>query len=322
MDTRTLGNSDVQISPIIMGTWQAGKKNWANIDDAEIVKGIRAAVEAGITTIDTAEIYGNGYSEQRVAEAIADIRDQVVLLTKVFSNHLQYDAVLEACDRSLKNLQTDYIDLYQIHWPTGSWGHDIVPIEETMSALNKLKEDGKIRAIGVSNFSAAQIAEAAKYGRIDTVQPPYSLFWRAIEQELQPYCVENNISILSYSSLAQGFLTGKFDADHKFAEGDHRSKNRLYCNPENYARVQTAVEKLRPIAAAKNCSLAQLALAWLIQQPQTSAIVGARNAEQAIANAETMKITLTTEELAEIDQVGRIVTDPLDDDPALWNWAA
>lgn len=321
MEARMLGHSDVQISPIIMGTWQAGKKNWANIDDAEIVKGIRAAVDAGITTIDTAEIYGNGYSEQRVAEAIADIRDQVVLLTKVFSNHLKYDAVLEACDRSLKNLQTDYIDLYQIHWPTGSWGYDLVPIEETMSALNKLKEDGKIRAIGVSNFSAAQIAEAAEYGRIDTVQPPYSLFWRAIEKELQPYCVANNISIISYSSLAQGFLTGKFDADHQFAEGDHRSKNRLYCNAENYARVQTAIAKLRPIAAAKNCSLAQLALAWLIQQPQTSAIVGARNAEQAIANAEAMQITLSDTELAEIDRIGRIVTDELDDDPSLWDWA-
>lgn len=320
MKSRQLGASDVFISPVILGTWQAGKRNWTDIDDVEIVAGIRAAVAAGITTIDTAEIYGDGFSEQQVAKAIADQRDQVVLLTKVFSNHLQADQVIAACERSLQNLKTDYLDLYQIHWPSGSWGHDLVPIEETMGALVKLKEQGKIRAIGVSNFSQAQVAEAAQYGRIDSVQPPYSLFWRAIEKELQPYCVQENISILSYSSLAQGLLTGKFGADHTFAEGDHRSKNRLYGDKENYQRVQAALAQLRPIAAGKNCTLAQLAIAWLIQQPQTSAIVGARNSEQAIANAQAMAVTLTPEELAEIDRIGRTVTDPLDDDPILWKW--
>ena len=321
MKKRQLGSSDVSISPIIMGTWQAGKKNWADIKDSDIVAAIRAAVDNGISTIDTAEIYGDGYSEQRVAEAIADRRGEVELLTKVFANHLKYDDVLEACDRSLKNLQTDYLDLYQIHWPSGSWGYDEVPIAETMKALNKLKEDGKIRAIGVSNFSAAQLAEASEHGRIDTVQPPYSLFWRAIEKDLQPYCVEHNISIISYSSLAQGFLTGKFGIDHQFAEGDHRFRNRLYADKENYQRVQKALDNLRPIVAANNCTLAQLALAWLIQQPQTSAIVGARNAEQAIANAGTLRVKLSDADLAKITEIGSTVTDPLDDNPMLWDWS-
>ncbi|MEB3226120.1 MAG: aldo/keto reductase [Synechococcus sp.] len=320
METRPLGKSTVQITPIILGTWQAGKRNWANINDQEIVAGIRAAVEAGMTTIDTAEIYGDGESERRVAEAIAPQRDQVTLLTKVFANHLHHDQVIEACENSLKRLQTDYIDLYQIHWPAGSWNSDLVPIGETMAALNQLKEQGKIRAIGVSNFSLAQLREAMEHGQIDSIQPPYSLFWRTIERDIQSFCAAQQISILAYSSLAQGFLTGKFGPEHQFAEGDHRSHNRLYADRDNYQRVQTALTQLKPIAEAKGCSLAQLAIAWLIRQPQTQAIVGARNPQQAIANAQAIDVQLTAAELGEIDRIGRIVTDALDENPLLWNW--
>ena len=320
METRTLGTSDIQITPILMGTWQAGKRMWVGIEDAETVKAIRAAYEGGITTIDTAEVYGEGHSEQIVAEALSDVRERVVYASKVFANHLKPDLVIEACDRSLKNLKTDYIDLYQIHWPSGSWNSEIVPIEETMGALNQLKEAGKIRAIGVSNFSVAQIEEASQYGRIESVQPPYSLFWRQAEKELQPYCVEKQISILAYSSLAQGFLTGKFGPDHQFAEGDHRAKSKLYYKKENYDRVQNALAKLRPIAERNQCSLGQLALAWLIAQPQTNAIVGARNAQQAIGNAEAAQVRLSATDLAQIDAIGRTVTDELDDNPVMWDF--
>ncbi|GAB4526919.1 MAG: aldo/keto reductase [Pleurocapsa sp.] len=319
METRSLGTSDIQITPIIMGTWQAGKKMWVGIEDTETIKAIRAAFEAGITTIDTAEVYGEGHSEQIVAQALSDVRDRVVYASKVFANHLQYDEVLAACDRSLKNLQTDYIDLYQIHWPSGSFNSEIVPIEETMKALNKLKEDGKIRAIGVSNFSRTQLAEAANYGRIDSLQPPYSLFWRQVEQDAAPYCIENNISILAYSSLAQGLLTGKFGLNHQFAEGDHRAKNKLF-QGENYQRAQNALQQLRPIAKVHNCTLAQLSLAWLIAQPQTNAIAGARNAQQASDNAQAAKVSLTSEEIQQIDQIGKQVTDYLDPNPVMWNW--
>ncbi len=228
--------------------------------------------------------------------------------------------VIEACDRSLKNLNTDYIDLYQIHWPSGSWNSEIVPISETMKALNKLKEEGKIRSIGVSNFSRPQLEEASQYGRIDSLQPPYSLFWRQVEKDARDYCVENNISILAYSPLAQGLLTGKFGKDHQFAEGDHRAKNKLFSIKENYERVQTALEKLRPIAAKNNCSLAQLSIAWLIAQPQTNAIVGARNTNQVLANAKAAEVKLSSEDLAEIDAIGRTVTDYLDDNPVMWNF--
>lgn len=319
MQTRSLGTSEIQITPIIMGTWQAGKKMWVGIEDADTIKAIRAAFDAGITTVDTAEVYGEGHSEQIVASALSDVRDKAVYATKVFANHLKYDQVIEACDRSLKNLNTDYIDLYQIHWPAGTFKSEIVPIEETMNALNHLKKQGKIRAIGVSNFNRAQLEEAAQYGRIDSLQPPYSLFWRWVEKDLTPYCVENNISIVAYSPLAQGLLTGKFEPGHKFDPQDNRAKNKLF-QGENYDRAQSALDKLRPIAERHQCSLAQLALAWLIAQPQTNAIAGARNTQQVVDNAKAGDIKLSTDELQEIDAIGRIVTDRLDDSPIMWNW--
>ncbi len=247
MEKRQLGRSEIYITPIIMGTWQAGKRMWVGIEDAETVKAMREAFEAGITTFDTAEVYGEGHSEQIIAEALSDVRSQVVYASKVFANHLKYDLVIEACDRSLKNLNTDYIDLYQIHWPSGTWNSEVVPIAETMSALNKLQEQGKIRAIGVSNFSRAQIEEATQYGRIDSFQ-------------------------------------------------------------------------LRPIADRHQISLGNLALAWLISQPQTNAIVGARHGEQAAENAQAAVVKLSAEDLKEIDAIGRTVTDHLDDNPVMWNF--
>jgi myo-inositol catabolism protein IolS len=321
METRTLGTSGIQITPILMGTWQAGKRMWVGIEDAETLKAIRAAVEAGITTIDTAEVYGEGHSERIVGEALQDVRDRVVYATKVFANHLKYDQVIAACEQSLKNLRTDYIDLYQIHWPAGSFGNALVPLEETMSALNELKKQGKIRSIGVSNFSRTQLEEAAQSGRIDSVQPPYSLFWRKIEKDLVPYCVEHNISILAYSPLAQGLLTGKFGPQHQFPPEDNRSKNQLF-QGETYRRAQQALEKLRPIAEQHQTTLGNLALAWLIAQPQALAIVGARNSEQAVQNAKAAEVKLSAAELAEIDKIGRTVTDQLDDNPVMWLWSA
>ncbi|MEO6863131.1 MAG: aldo/keto reductase, partial [Microcoleus sp.] len=161
--------------------------------------------------------------------------------------------------------------------------------------------------------------EAAQYGRIDSLQPPYSLFWRWVEKEAMSYCEENNISIIAYSSLAQGILTGKFGPEHKFEEGDHRAKSKLFLK-ENYARVQTALTQLRPIADRHQTTLGNLALAWLIAQPQTNAIVGARNAEQATANAKAAEVKLSQEDLTEINAIGRTVTDSLDDNPVMWNF--
>jgi aryl-alcohol dehydrogenase-like predicted oxidoreductase len=319
MQKRYLGQTNIEITPLLVGTWQAGKKMWAGIEDEESIRAIRAAFEAGIITIDTAEIYGEGHSESIVAQALADVRERVIYATKVFANHLKYEEVIAACDRSLKNLQTDYIDLYQIHWPSGSWNTEIVPISETMAALNYLKAQGKIRAIGVSNFSRSQLEEASQYGRIESIQPPYSLFWRSVEKEIMPYCIENNISILAYSPLAQGLLTGKFRNGYQLEAEDHRIKNKLF-HGENFQRVQAALNQLEPIANRYHCSLAQLSLAWLIKQPQINAIAGIRNAAQAVNNAQAMTINLIPEDLKLIDNIGKQVTDFLDDNPVLWDF--
>jgi len=320
MQTRELGTSGVQITPIITGTWQAGKRWWVGIEDADSIRAIRAAFDAGIRTVDTAEIYGDGHSEQIVAAALSDVRHQVVYMTKVFASHLRYAQVLEACEGSLKNLKTDYIDLYQIHWPSGAFGSEVVPIAETMQAMTDLKQQGKIRAIGVSNFSRAQLQEAAQYGRIDSLQPPYSLFWRQVESDALPFCLDHNMTVLAYSPLAQGLLTGKFGPNHQFDPADVRATNKLF-QGETYVRAQAALEQLRPIADRYQTSLANLALAWLIAQPQTCAICGVRSAEQAIENAKAADLQLSTDDLAAIDRIGRTVTDHLDADPVLWNFS-
>ncbi len=319
MKTLSLGMSDVKITPIIMGTWQAGKRMWAGIDDTEINKAIRAAFDAGITTFDTAEEYGWGHSERILGKALADVRHQVVYATKVFPNHLKYDQVIERCHRSLKNLNTHYIDLYQIHWPAGSWGSKVAPIRETMRAMNELLQQGKIRAIGVSNFSCSQLKEASQFARIDSLQPPYSLFWRHVEKDAMPYCIENNITILAYSSMAQGILTGKFGPDHKFAKGDHRSKHKLF-KLENFKRVQQALNRLRPIADRYGFSLGQLALAWVIAHQGVCAIAGARNAEQVLQNAKATEGHLSETDLKEMDTISRSVTDCLDANPIMWEF--
>ena len=322
MQTRPLGTSSIQITPIVMGTWQAGKRGWVGVEDDQVMAAMRAAFEAGVTTFDTAEIYGNGYSEELVGKALSDVRDRVIYMTKVFPTHLKYQEILDACDNSLRRLQTDYIDLYQIHWPAGNFNSDLVPISESMRAMVKLKEDGKIGAIGVSNFSRSQLEEAAQYGPIDSLQPPYSLFWRHVETDAMPYCVEHNMTILAYSPMAQGLLTGKFGPDHKFEEGDVRASNKLF-QPGNYDRAQAALDRLRPIAAKYDITLAQLSLAWLMGQPQTCVIAGARNAEQASQNAIAATVQLEERDRAEMDAIGHRVFDHLEDDnPVMWSFAS
>jgi aryl-alcohol dehydrogenase-like predicted oxidoreductase len=319
MELRNLGPSGIKISPIIMGTWQAGRDMWADIDDAETTRAIQAAVDAGVNTIDTAAVYGKGHSERVVGKAVGERRSQVVIATKVFANELQYEQVLAACERSLANLQTDYIDLYQIHWPSGSFGSPVVPIEETMRALTALKDQGKIRAIGVSNFSRIQLEEAMVYGDIVSLQPPYSLFWRHVEADAMPLCAAGGLSILAYSPMAQGILTGKFGPDHRFKRGDHRRANRLFQEPV-FRRVQDALAALKPIADRHTITLGQLALAWVIAQPGACAIAGARNAAQALENAQAGAVSLTPEDLAEMDRISRQVTEQLDDNPVPWKW--
>ena len=188
-----------------------------------------------------------------------------------------------------------------------------------MVGLNRLKKRGKIRAIGVCNFSCDQLKEALRFAEIDSLQVPYSLFWRHAETEAMSYCRANGIAILAYSPLAQGMLTGRFGPDHTFAPGDHRVKNKLY-QAENYARVQQAITALRPMALKRNVTLAQLALAWVLSHPETCAIAGARNAAQAVENVMASEVCLSDTELADMDAIGRLVTDHLQDSPLQWDF--
>ncbi|WP_373501280.1 aldo/keto reductase [Desulfococcus sp.] len=314
-----LGKTGIQLSAVIMGTWQAGKSMWAGIEDDETERAMAAAFDAGITTFDTATVYGDGHSEKIVGKALRQVRQQVVIATKVFAHALAYEKVFKACHKSLRDLDTDYIDLYQIHWPAGSFGSKEVPVEETMRALSELKAQGKIRAVGVSNFSREQIIAAEAFGAVDSYQPPYSLFWRHMEETAIAYCREKGITVLAYSPMAQGILTGKFGKEPKFEKGDHRSKNILF-QPEHYDRIQRALAALQPIADRNNLTLGQLALAWVIAGKGTCAIAGARNADQAVQNAKAGTVTLPPEELAEMDRIGRTVTDHLGNDPVMWQW--
>ena len=317
MQTRHLGTTEIAITPIVMGTWQAGKRMWVGIDDSQIEKALCAALDAGIATFDTAEMYGFGHSERAIARALGQRRDEIVILDKVSPQNLSYGQVLKACERSLRALGTDRIDLYQVHWPPGTFNSKAVPLEEPLRAMVELKQQGKIRAIGVSNFNAQQLRQAMAFTTIDALQPPYSLFWRQMEQELMPLAQEHQVTILAYSPLAQGVLTGKFGPDHVFAEGDHRRGNRLF-QAEHYQRVQEAISALRPVAERLGISLTQLALAWLIAQPLTCAVVGVRNAEQILGAVAAAEVALAPEDLKEIEAIGRGVTDHLDDNPLLW----
>lgn len=319
METVSLGKSDIQISRITMGSWQTGKRMWTGIDDNESKQALRAAFDAGITTFDTAEVYGDGHAETIIGEALGDIRSRIVLLSKVFCNHLDYNGVIKACEASLKRLGTDYLDLYQIHWPSGTFGTPEIPVEETMKAMCKLQEQGKIRAIGVSNFNYGQMEEAAQFGRLESLQPPYSLFWRFVEDDGMVFCLENDMSVLAYSPLAQGILTGKFGPDHQFEEGDHRAKSKLFQQPI-WDKVQQALRELRPIAKDHNISMAQLSLAWLLAQPNTNVIVGARNAQQITDSAKAADVNLSEAELERMNEISATVVDYLEEDPIMWNF--
>ena len=317
MECLHLGKSQIAITPILMGTWQAGKSQWGGIRDSETTLAIRTAFDLGITTFDTAPQYGGGHSERILANTLSEVRHQAIYATKIPPSHLRYKKVFEACHKSLRNLNTDYIDLYQIHWPAGSFGSKIVPIEETMEALAALRRDGKIRAIGVSNFSIKQLKSANLCTPIDSVQPPYSLFWRHAEQEIIPYSKKEGITVLAYSPMAQGLLTGKFGHGHRFPKGDHRSTNRLF-QTENFARALRALEQLRAIADRLMVTLGQLALAWVLVQKGTCAIAGARNVGQVRQNVKATQVALTKELLSEMDRISYSVTDHIDDNPVMW----
>ena len=323
MQMRQLGDSDLKVSPVIFGAWAIGGWMWGGQDQADSIEAIRAAVDHGVTTIDTAAVYGMGASEQIVAKAIRGKRDKVQIATKcgmrwdspaegehgtdpwpqtdndgrdlIIRKNSRPASIVYECEQSLKRLQTDYIDLYQIHWPDVS-----TPVEESMRAMVKLKEQGKIRAIGVSNYDAKWLADASKVFKPASNQPPYSLMQRKIEKEILPYCREHGIGVIVYSPLERGLLAGAVPPDRKFPEGDHRAEHKFF-TPEMRQSVLDALATIKPIADKHKASFAQLAINWTIHEPGiTAALVGARNAGQATHNAGAMTFILTDAERKQI----------------------
>lgn len=321
MEYRTLGPSDLRLPVITFGAWAAGGWMWGGSDRRAAVQAIRAAYDAGVIAIDTAPIYGQGVSEEIVAEAVEGIpRDRLQLLTKFgfrwdvkkgeFAMHSQDNAgrplevykyaakesVIFECEQSLRRLRTDHIDLLQHHSPDST-----TAISETMEALEILVQQGKVRYAGVSNYNVEQLAEARDRMPVVSDQVPYSMVKRGIEEATIPYAQQHGLGIIAYSPLERGLLTGKIKPGHVFAPGDHRANHKHY-RPQNIAAVDRMLDVLRPLTGDKHCTLGQLVLRWTMDRPGISVLlVGARDAEQSVENAAAVHVKISPEERALID---------------------
>ncbi len=321
MELRKLGKSSINVSPVAFGAWAIGGWLWGGAERGAAVKAIRKSVELGMTSIDTAPVYGFGLSEEITGEAVKGMRDKVQIMTKFgqkwddargkfymatkdnqgknidIYSYSGKESVIKECEDSLKRLGTDYIDLFQIHFPDAT-----TPVAETMEALNQLMDQGKILAAGVSNYDVPMMEEAGKVTTVASNQVLYSMLSRGIEREVVPYCIENDIGILAYSPLQRGLLTGKFTPGHKFKDGDARG-GLVWYKKENITRINNFLDSLRPLADSKGATLAQLVLRWTIEQPGiTCALAGARDPEQVAENAGAMGFSLDDDELAFIDK--------------------
>jgi aryl-alcohol dehydrogenase-like predicted oxidoreductase len=322
MEYRQLGESGLSASAITFGAWAIGGWMWGGTERKDAVAAIRASYDEGVTSIDTAAVYGQGLSEEIVGEALQGLpRDKVQIMTKFgmrwdetkgefafksqdndctpldIYKYAGKEGILKECENSLRRLRTDHIDLYQIHWPDSS-----TPIEETMETLAGLIKAGKIRAAGVSNYNVGQMKTAEKVLKLASNQVPFSMVNRGIEKELVPYCIQHKKAILAYSPLQRGLLTGKIRPGHRFGEGDNRGESRFY-QPESVTLVNAFLDELRPLAAAKNATLSQLVIRWTLERPGiTIALVGARNAGQAVENARAIEVRLSGEEIGFINE--------------------
>jgi len=298
-----LGKSGLKVSRIGLGSWQFGPEPWGLTNKDAIKKIIITALDHGINFIDTAEDYGDGSSERIIGEVIKERgnRDDVIIATKVSSWHLGYKDVLKACKKSLERLQTNYIDLYQIHWP-----NMYTPLKETMSALEKLVDDGKIRYIGVSNFPPCLLREAVeclkKYEVISN-QVVYSIIERPIEAEILPTMRELGIVTIAYSPLAMGLLTGKYDENIDFSKDPVRKWHPLFTIRENYLQALRVVNFIRGIAKKYQKTPAQIALNWLLKFDDVIPIFGAKKPKHVVENVGSVGWHLKEDDWNKIKQI-------------------
>ena len=317
MELADIPGTSLKVSPVAIGTWAIGGWMWGGTDEAQSVSTIRAALEHGINVIDTAPAYGFGRSEEIVGKAIAEanLRSRVVIATKtglewdrgrVFRNASRARIIQEIED-SLRRLRTDYIDIYQVHWPD-----PLVTIEETAEAMEMLFRQGKIRAVGVSNFSVCQMERFRRVAPLHVLQPPYNLFERGIEADLLPYCRTNNIAMLGYGALCRGLLSGRMRPDTVFDGDDLRRTDPKFRVPR-FAQYLTAVERLDRLAQQRfGKRVIHLAVRWMLDQGITTALWGARRPDQLQPVDEVTGWRLDAPAKAEIDRILReTITDPV-----------
>ena len=311
MKYRRLGSSDITVSTIALGCWAfADETMWGRQSKDDTMATVRTALDAGINFFDTAESYGNGRSEELLGDALKGRRNEAVIATKVSRGQLRREEVVAACDDSLSRLDVETIDLYQIHWPSHT-----TPLEETLGAMEELKQAGKIRTIGVSNFMDHDLVDAVALTRVDVNQMCYSLLWRALEYHCQPHCAAHDVSIICYSPLLQGLLSGKFRSPEKMPEARRRS--RLFSGErvmaqhgEGGAEQQTfeALDRIRDICQQAGAAMGPAAIAWLLSREAVgSVIAGARTADQVRENAAASDLNLSSEVLEQLTKT----TEPL-----------
>ncbi len=308
MKHRRLGASSLMVSTICFGCWAIGKGGWGDdVDDQESIAAVRRALELGINFFDTADVYGDGHSEEILARALGSPKNDVIIATKVGNRRdekgairgdLSREYILRSVEGSLRRLNRDVIDLYQIHRPD-----DGTPIREAMETLMECVEKGKVRHIGLSNQTPEQIEDYLKYGPVVSLQPPLNLLYRYTEVQLLPFCQEKNIGVIPYSPMARGLLTGKFTEPVQFPQSDLRREYFLL-KPGAFERNIEAVMALREYAEELGSTIAQLAIAWVLAHPAvTSAIVGAKRPDQIEETAAAFEIELGHEQLKRIDRI-------------------
>lgn len=310
MRTRLLGNTDLDLTVIGLGTWAIGgpwQFGWGPQDDNEAVATILKAIDLGINWIDTAAIYGCGHSEELVGKALKQTRIRPLIATKcsLLWNEkrekigcLKAKSIRKECEDSLKRLGVEVIDLYQMHWPDPENN-----LEEGWGEMTRLQKEGKVRFIGVCNFNTGQLDRIRKIAPVASLQPPYSMIRREIENDLLPYCAKNNIGVITYSPMQRGLLTGKFNKKRlsELAPDDHRLRSPDFQEPQ-FSATLDLVEKLKPIAEKNKRALSQLAIAWVLRRPEvTAAIVGARRPAQIAETANASDWILSKNDIAEIE---------------------
>ncbi len=305
MDKVELGSSGIKVSRLGLGMWQAGGPAWGDdVNDDDCIAAMVRAHELGVNLIDTAEAYGDGHSEEVVGQAVKEIgREEIVIATKVSGGHLRHEHVLKACERSIKRLGVDIIDIYQVHWPD-PWQQ--VPLEETMRAMEKLYKEGRIRAVAVSNFAVRDLEEArAALSITDIVsnQVQYNMLHREIEKQVLPYCTREDITVLAWGPLAEGVLTGKYSRDRK--PQDPLRKDHRFFRDRNLESIGRLIKALEEVGKAHSKTVPQVALSWLLSKGGVVPIPGAKRPEHVESNVGATGWSLSAEEVMELDAAAR-----------------